>query len=172
MICANTKFFQAAWVVNDLEQAMQRWIKTAAVGPFYVSRHVELEDYRYRGEPTKLDVSTALAQAGAMQIELIEQHSEGPSAYRDTYPEGCEGFHHICAFVDDFGKEVERHGPQSLPFAAEGVFGDMRFGYIDTRQAIGCMTEIIEDRKSIREVFKLVADAAVNWDGRDPIRTF
>jgi methylmalonyl-CoA/ethylmalonyl-CoA epimerase len=59
---------------------MQRWIATARAGPFFVNAHAGVENTRYRGEPMAIDFSGALAQAGPMQIELIQQHSDTPSA--------------------------------------------------------------------------------------------
>lgn len=166
----NNQFFQFCILVEDLETAMNHWIKTTKVGPFFVIPHCSVQGYRYRGTPGTLDFSGALAQAGPMQIELIQQHCDSPSAYRDTFPKGQEGFHHLCTFIDDYDAEVARYAALGAPVAHEGVFGDMRFAYVDTRPTLGFMTEIIEDRPSIRDAFKRVSDAAINWDGSDPIR--
>lgn len=171
MALSLNQFFQAAWIVNDLDAAMRHWIETMRVGPFFVIPHPAVENARYRGTPTTIDFSGALAQAGPFQIELIQQHSVGPSAYRDTFAPGEEGFHHMCTFVADIDAEIEHYRGLDAALAFEGSFGDMRFAYIDTRATNRCMTEIIEDRASIREIFKLVADAAVDWNGKDPIRT-
>jgi Glyoxalase/Bleomycin resistance protein/Dioxygenase superfamily len=170
MMPSNNTFFQVCWIVNDIDAAMRRWVESARVGPFYVNRHIKVDGYRHRGRPVAIDFSGALAQAGMLQIELIQQHSDTPSAYRDSFAPGQEGFHHICRFVTDYEAEVQRYRGLGLEPAAEGVFGDMRFAYIDTRTTIDCMTEIIEDRPSIRAYFKTVSDAAIDWDGRDPIR--
>jgi hypothetical protein len=165
-------FFQAAWVVNDLEEAMHRWIKTARVGPFFVIPHQGVKETCYRGTPTPIDFSGALAQSGPMQIELIQQHSDTPSAYRDTFAAGEEGFHHMCSFVEDYDAEVEHYRQQGAALAFNGVVGDdMRFAYVDTRATLGFMTEIIEERQAARDLFKMVADAAIDWDGTDPIRS-
>jgi hypothetical protein len=163
-------YFQVAWVVNDLEAAMRRWTETLNVGPFFVISHARIENVRYRGGPAALDISAGLAQAGPVQIELIEQHNEGPSAYRDSFAKGQEGFHHVCSFTSDFDAEVRHYAELDCPIATQGSFGDMRYCYIDTRARVGHMTEVIEDRASIRAIFKMVADAAVGWDGKDPIR--
>jgi hypothetical protein len=165
-----TDFFQAAWVVDDLEKSVQRWLTTARIGPFFIVPHVKVQGIRYRGRPATIDFSTALAQAGPIQIELIEQHDDGPSAYRDVYPRGREGFHHLCMMTNAFDAEIERHGSEGSEVATQGQFGDMRFAYVDTRARLGHMTEIIEDRVSIREFFEVIADAAVGWDGTHPIR--
>jgi hypothetical protein len=163
-------FFQAAWVVEDLDKSVQRWLTTTKVGPFFMIRHVKAEQILYRGRPATLDFSTAIVQAGPIQIELIEQHNDGPSAYRDVFPQGREGFHHMCMMTHSFDSELERHRLEGSEVATQGVFGDMRFAYVDTRPRIGHMTEIIENRASIRDFFKIIADGAADWDGTDPIR--
>lgn len=166
-----TEYFQSAWVVESLDEAMAYWTKICGVGPFYVIPDCAIENYAYRGQSGgALRFSGALAQAGPIQIELIQQHGDDPSAYRDVYPAGTGGFHHVCAFAKDYDADVERYRSAGASVAHSGQFGDMRFCYLDTRSAMGCMTELIEDRQSIRDMFAVVANAAVNWDGSDPIR--
>jgi hypothetical protein len=164
------EFFQSAWIVADLQQAMRRWQETLKVGPFYVIAHPPLERMKYRGAPAELDISVGLAQAGPLQIELIQQHSPGPSAYRDVFLPGQEGFHHVCSFTQDYDAELAHYAALGCAAATEGAFGDMRYAYVDTRSRLGHMTEIVEDRESIRSIFKIIADAAIGWNGNDPIR--
>jgi hypothetical protein len=162
-------FFQAAWVVDDLDGAIMTWV-AQGVGPFYVVRHAQISDYQYRGTPAELDFSVAMAQAGAIQIELIQQHDGRPSHYRDSYAPGESGFHHMCRFTADIDTDIAALGAMGSAVACRARSGDMRFAYVDTRHTIGCMTELIEDRASIRGLFDLVARGAEDWDGRDPIR--
>ena len=49
-------------------------------------------------------------------------------------------------------------------------FGDTPVTYIDTRPAIGCMTELIRNDQEILDLYEAVADSAIEWDGSDPIR--
>lgn len=162
--------FQAAWLVDDLERAVKSWLATTNVGPFYLIPHAQVERLQYRGKKSSIDMSGALAQAGPLQIELIEQHSDGPSAYRDVFPKGQEGFHHLGRMTRTFDVDLEQYRRQGLTVAAEGAFGDTRFAYIDTRSVLGHMTEVIEDRDSIKSIFKIVADASADWDRSDPVR--
>ncbi|GGC34188.1 glyoxalase [Novosphingobium marinum] len=168
---APKNFFQSAWVVRDLDEAVDRWLRTMRVGPFFMMRDVEVEGFRYRGTPGTIRFSAALAQAGSMQIELIQQDGSDPSAYRDSIAEGEEGFHHFGTIVPDYEAELSFYTSQGIAVAADGMFGDMHYAYVDTRDQIGYMTELVEAKESILELFRTVADAAVDWDGRDPIRT-
>jgi hypothetical protein len=161
---------QMAWVVDDLDAAMRRWIDEQGAGPFYVMRHCPLTNVRYRGKPATVDMDVGLAQAGGVQIELIQQHGDLPSCYRDMYRPGEEGFHHICYMVDDLPGALAHFGRLDMPAAIEGNFGNVSFAYVDTRPGIGCMTELVGRHPDIEGFFRMIAEAASGWDGRDPIR--
>ena len=165
-------FMQAAFMVDDLEAAARRWVETTGVGPFLLMPHVRLEEYSWRGERrTGLDFSVALAQSGGIQIELIQQHCDSPSAYRDTIAKGSQGFHHLALYCEDYGAAYAHYHRQGFPSAVDGRFGPLRFSYIDTSAAIGCMVELVEQHESQSELFRRVAAAAEGWDGlTDPLR--
>jgi hypothetical protein len=86
------------------------------------------------------------------------------------FPEGREGFHHLCTMTTSFDAEIDRYHSLGCAAVTQGAFGDMRFAYVDTRATLGHMTEIIEDRESIKAMFKVIANASVGWAGEDPIR--
>jgi hypothetical protein len=165
------RFFQSAWVVNDLRQAARRWVETFGVGPFYIFEGLVLEDLKYRGAPATMDFSAALAQAGDQQIELIRQGCDQPSAYRDLYPINKEGFHHLAVFAEDYGRELEFYREQGFQIATEGRLGTVRYCYVDTTGVAGFMIEVIEENVPYRQLFAEVAAAARNWDGERPIRS-
>lgn len=167
-----TAFFQASWVVNDLQAAMRKWIETGRVGPFFVNKDVQVDNPRYRGQPTRFEHNLAIAQAGPLQIELIEQPNAIASVYRDSFAPGEEGFHHMGCFVEDVDAEFQRYTAQGVELAYEGMFGDVHFGYVDTRPQLGFMVEILEHKPGIDRLFQYIADAATGWDGSDPIRPF
>ena len=163
-------YMQQAWVVDDLAAAMRRWTEVCGVGPFFVLEHVPMENLTYRGRPAKLDCTIALAQAGRTQVELIEQHCDNPSIYRDIVPKGRSAFHHAAVICQDYDRELAHYQSMGLALAATGSFGDMRFAYVDTSRDLDCVVELIEDMPSIRSHFKMIADAAAGWDGKEPVR--
>jgi hypothetical protein len=163
-------YHQMCWVVDDLDAAMKHWTETCGVGPFYVIPHVKAQHVTYRGKPAELDFSGALAQAGRIQIELIQQHCDNASVYRDLIPKGRSGFHHIAMFALDYDRELAEYERQGLPVVTAGVFGDIRFAYIDATPVLGTVLELTEDSPTIRQFFQKVVDGAKDWDGRDPVR--
>lgn len=162
--------FQNAWVVPDLEAAIDRWVDQMGIGPFFVMVQNRLQEVTYRGEPAELSMRVALAQAGPVQIELIEQTSDGPSAYRDSVPAGEMGFHHLCVWTHDIDADIAYFDSLGYPAATLGRSG-ARFGYFDTRPLLGCMLEVVEFQPRIEATFKAIADAAVDWDGSNPVRS-
>ena len=160
---------QNCWVVADLDDAMERWL-SMGVGPFF-RRDSDYPDALYRGRPEPLAFKAALAQAGPVQIELIQQTSKGPSAYRDMVPEGQTGFHHMCRIVHNVGEEIRRLRARGIEMASEfRSVGGAQVAYADTRNELGCMLELVPAEPVLINLFRDVAEAARYWDGRDPVR--
>ena len=162
--------FQNAWVVDDVEAACLKWVEQMGVGPFFVTDYDNVfEQVSYRGEPAKLDMIVAIAQAGPVQVEIIQPKVER-CAYRDSVPAGTDAFHNMCVWTDDIDADTEYF--ESLGYAAanRGAVGDIEFAYYDTRPLMGCMLEVVTRGPGIIERFAQIAKAAEDWDGRDPIR--
>lgn len=160
---------QNCWVVPDLDAAMHGWLKLG-VGPFF-RRDSDYPEALYRGRPEPLAFRGALAQAGPIQIELIQQTSKGPSAYRDVVPEGQAGFHHMCRIVEDVPGEIAALRQRGIEVASEfRSLGGAHVAYVDTRRELGCMLELVPAEPLLFKLFEDVAKAARHWDGSDPIR--
>lgn len=164
------QILQMAWVVENLEAAIEEVHRLHGVGPFLVNRHIRLTNPTYRGRPHQIDFSTAVAQAGGVQWELIEQHDDLLSCYRDLVAPGRRGLHHTAYIAEDFDAEVARLAALGYPIACDGMFGDLRFAYVDTSAAFGHMLEILEDKPMIHKFFGAIRKAAEGWDGKELIR--
>lgn len=163
-----TAFTQTCWVVDDVDPAMAGWL-ALGVGPFFVL-DCHFEDALYRGKPMPLHYRIALAQAGAMQVELIQTLSDHPSSFRDVAPQGGTALHHMCKFTEDYAGDVAALEAAGIAIANAFVAGDMPVCYADTRAQIGCMLEILTPRQPILDLYALVKAAAEDWDGSDSIR--
>jgi hypothetical protein len=161
------KIIQYAWVVPKLEDAARRWYETTAIGPFLINADLRLDAPRYRGAPSDTRFSTALAQHGEIQIELIEQLDDSPSAYRELVLKGATGFHHVAFIAEDFDADLAHYIARGYEVAADGNFGQVRYAYLDTVAALGHMIEIVEDKPAIRSFFGAVRKAAERWN-HDP----
>ncbi len=168
MILPHARIVQMAFVVTDLEAAAARFARAMGIGPFLLNPHIQLSNPRHRGVPVKTDFSLALAQAGDVQLELVQQHDETPSVYRDLFRPGEEGFHHVAIIVPDVAAEVARLTALGFAQASSGRFGDADFAYVDTAPALGHMVEVLPDSETIRRFFGRVRRAAEEWDGKGP----
>lgn len=169
------EFGQIAWVVDDLDKAVRQWQETAGIGPFFVGEHIGgiITNAQHRGTPVDIDMSCAVAQAGPVQIELIKQHGDGPSPYRDVFADGEQGIHHVCSFVDDVEVEIRRYQGLGFDIAMTGsIVGETPVVYVDTRPMIGVMTELMGRSGPVSTMYGAIADAADGWDGTDPVRDF
>lgn len=167
---ANRHIIQNSWVVPDIHAAMQQWIDCAGIGPFFLVEGITIEEQRYRGRPTDVAVSFALAQAGEVQVELVCQHNDAASAYRDTVAAGATGFHHVAYYCDHYDRDLTAFSDRGIETAFSGSFGGKRFAYLDTSPGLGTMVELIEASDVQAEFFARIRQAAREWDGSDPIR--
>lgn len=163
--------FQNAWVVDDVEAACMKWVNELGIGPFYVTEYADIfTDMTYRGKPAELSMLVAIAQAGPVQIEIIQPTVER-CAYRDSVPAGASGFHHMCVWTHDIDADTAYFEKLGYETANRGRVGDIEFAYYDTRPLMNCMLEVVTQSEGIVERFAMIAAAAKDWDGKDPIRT-
>jgi catechol 2,3-dioxygenase-like lactoylglutathione lyase family enzyme len=162
---------QNGYVVRDIEAAMKHWTQVLGIGPFFYMPHLEAETFVYRGKPSGVDMSIALANSGDLQIELIQQHNDEPSLYKDFLDAGREGLQHVSSWVADIQPEIDRLTAAGHVIAQEGTLaGGIRFVYFDTEQHPGTVFEMSNLAGALAALPQMVADAARNWDGSDPIR--
>ncbi len=158
-------------VVRDIEAAMRHWSEKLGVGPFFYLPKIKARGFLYRGAPSPLEVSIALANSGALQIELIEQHNDAPSMYRDFLEAGHEGLHHVAVFSDSMDADLARFRAAGYEVAQSGSAGPgSRFVYFETETHPGSIVEVIETSGPTGALFKSIEEAARTWDGSDPIR--
>lgn len=160
---------QWAFVVNDIEAACAKWTATTGAGPFYASLH-HVGTHTYRGRETQPDLSYAFGFFGDGHVQLIQQHCDTPSVYRDLFPRGREGFHHFALLVPDFEAERARFVAAGCPVITELVSA-ARVCYVDARTWLGACVELYEDNAPLRKTFASWDAEHARWDGvTDPIR--
>jgi hypothetical protein len=163
---------QNGYVVRDIHAALVHWTEVLGVGPFWFFEEAPVEDFRYRGEPSDLVASIALAQSGPLQIELIQQRNDVPSMYRDFLEAGHEGLQHIAYWTEEFDRDLERILGLGHEVRQSGQVGgaDGRFVYLATEAHPGTVIELSEISGPKGAFFRHIAEAAREWDGMDPIR--
>jgi hypothetical protein len=164
---------QMAYVVEDIHQAMDAWVKKLNVGPWFLLDSFTGVDALYRGQPTDASVSIAMSFAGHMMVELIQEHRKVPSVYREAIEQRGYGFHHWGLASKDFDREVERYRTSGydMAFHARVPTGG-RVAYMDTTRDLPGMVELIELGASFDSVFSRFHRATIDWKGDSPVRPF
>ena len=137
---------QLAYAVNDLESAALAWVASHGAGPFFVMKHIAVSEVLYCGRPATFDHSSAYGQLGPIMVELVCDHTVGPSPFPDVDAPGGQGLHHVAHFVDDV-TAMRAH------LTAQGCAEALR-----ARTASGVW------------FYSTIAAAARGWDGKEPIR--
>ncbi len=163
------RFFQQAYLVDDLDAACARWAHLFGAGPFVVAAHHRTDRFSYRGTSQEADVSYAFGYLGDMMIQFITQHDDTPSIYRDMYAAGESGFHHVGILVSDFKVARQRYVDEGFEVACELYADGVDAAYIDTRAATGGFTEIHGDPPHILKAFARWQRAHDLFKPGDPI---
>jgi catechol 2,3-dioxygenase-like lactoylglutathione lyase family enzyme len=164
---------QIAYLVDDVREAARNHSSLFGSGPFFVREHMVLE-VTHRGRRGIFDHTAAFGQWGDVQVELLQPHTPGPSILTDLYPEGSgrTGIHHVALIVNDLkaalvemaakGYELALHA-RSASTGLEGVM-------VDAVKDFGHFIELYEPTPRLAGFYRAVAEAAVGFDGRDPVR--
>jgi 4-hydroxyphenylpyruvate dioxygenase-like putative hemolysin len=168
---------QNAFVVPDLEAAIDHWTRVMHVGPFYIFEHIPYAEILFRGQQTKIDMSAAIAYSGEIQIELIHQYDDAASIYSEFTRSGRSGMQHMGVMTDSVDRDLEGLARDGIEAVQQGrTAWGARFAYVGTDSQPGshpgAMIELIERGPAINGAFKVIHDAAQTWDGSEPLRRF
>lgn len=164
---------QIGYIVKDIEQAMDHWSRVLGVGPWFYREDATPSVFTYYGkDSTPPRISIAVANSDTMQLELIQQHDDAPSLYRDSLKAaGGDCMQHVAFWTED---HFDAMRAQLIEAGyVEGHAGQMgqrgRFTYLIHKDLPSCVIEISETRGGKGEYFKKVAEAAQAWDGKEAI---
>ena len=164
---------QMAYVVKDIHQAIDEWIKCLKVGPWFLLEHFSGENPIYRGQPSKADVAIAMAFAGHMNIELIRPNDDHPSVYKELIDARGYGFHHWGLASADVDTDVKRYQAMGMEVAFRaGVPTGGDVAYLDSHGSLPGFVEFIQVNPLMEQVFTGFYRASLSWDGTDAIRPF
>lgn len=162
--------YQICFVVPDLQAAIAEWAEKRGAGPFFLFEHFSFIDPDYRGDAIAPDVSLALGYSGDLNIELIQQHDQTPSVYREKIDQTGYGLHHFARLTSDIDHSIAESEVQGAPCVFTAKFEpNTRLAYCDARATLGCFTEFIEFNEAVEGLLTHMHEAAQNWDGKDAV---
>jgi catechol 2,3-dioxygenase-like lactoylglutathione lyase family enzyme len=153
---AGRPIFQFAFVVKNLEDALERYSAAFGAGPWrcWTLTAEDHEQTEYRGGPTSFASRLALNDSSP-QLELIEPLT-GPSAHLEWLEAHGEGPHHVGIIVDSVADAALQMADEGYPVVHRGSgLGPQRDGawaYFDTADALGLLIEAVEPPTSMPPV--------------------
>lgn len=166
---------QLGYVVPDLERAIDTWSRVRGVGPFFVAEKLEMPDFWFRGERSDPVCTLAIAYWGDLQLELVYQHNDAPSGYREFLEATGGGLQHHAYFSGDVAADAERCLAAGMRMLHDGLSPfdrATRFHYLETPGEIGTVQEVIQMTPTKRRNFATMKAAAAEWDSSRPWRGF
>jgi hypothetical protein len=163
------RFFQVGFLVDDVVAAAGRWAAAHGVGPFHVLPVVDQVTV-YRGESSTVSLQVGVAQAGPVQIELIQQHCDRPSIYREWSQGRRCAFHQFATVTADYDKKKAHYESLGYEIVAESLGGRFRVAYVDTVADFGFYVEVVEHTDSFLRQLTQISATCADWDGTDPVR--
>ena len=165
---------QNGFVVPDLDQAMAYWVEALGVGPFFRFDNLRHDYFHQRDMPIAApEMSIAIANWGDLQIELICPHGAGQSTWHQFLGKRGGGLHHISVWSTTFDRHVGDALSLGRTMECRGQLTDgPRYTYFMADRAEQPLLEIAELRDDTAQLFAFIRDAARNWDGKVPVRSF
>ena len=165
------RIIQNAYYVADLDLAITRFHNLWGLGPFFVRRHIALETVTYRGSASELDISAAYTQSGDIMVELVTQHNDAPSIFRDRFAAHESGFHHVALDFGDHDARVADFNEKGYESVTSFKASEGRGAtYLDTFELLGHATEIYIVNDSLKQLYSEVRLASETWDGQELVR--
>ncbi len=163
---------QVAYLVEDIDAAMQHWLAQAGLGPWTCFRNIEL-DAVYEGRDLSLRIHEGLAYMGDLQIQLVQSLNDPsqPTPYQEYLAAGRFGVHHMAFFSKDIDADVTR--ARSQGFERTCSMKDKagyRCYYCQSTALPDVWIEFLEVYPYLTKIFEDGMAAAAAWDGSNPIR--
>jgi catechol 2,3-dioxygenase-like lactoylglutathione lyase family enzyme len=163
-----------AFVVPDFDAGLQRLLD-AGIGPVFTMRRIRVAA-RYRGERHDPLFSAGFAYSGSLQIEMLCQHDETPSAYLEFIrrnPGG--GLHHSAYFCETFDGALAGAAAKGQPFTVVQEFIEPISGiayeiYVEPTGSANPMLAQLMIPGPMEPFFAEMERIAASWDGSEPER--
>jgi hypothetical protein len=135
---------QVGIVVKNREEAIRKFSSLWGIGPFRLW-DVDLPEGIVRGRKTYCKAKLAFAQAGPIEIELIEP-GEGETTWSEFLRDKGEGVHHVAMWVNDMDKVLESYSKDGVGVLQFGDDEATRFAYMDTEMTAGVIFELLQHK--------------------------
>ena len=161
-----------AYVVDDIEETVDRLVDQLGAGPFFLIENVPLENVLSRGEPAEFVHNSAFGSCDGSAIELIEVVSLAPERVERGFSGARPRIQHVgyvvpATEVADLRSSLDERG---LTQYLSSQLGEVETTLHDASATLGHDIEIHVDNQGLHDFFSMVSGAAEGWDGSQPLR--
>jgi hypothetical protein len=161
-----------AYVVDDIEETVNRLVDQLGAGPFFLVESVPLEKVLSRGEPAEFVHNSAFGCWGDGAVELIEAVTLAPERVKKAFAGPRPRIHHLAyaaplTQVADLRSSLDERG---LPQYLSSQLGEVDTTLHDASATLGHDIEIHVNSEGLRDFFEMVRGGAEGWDGAEPLR--
>jgi len=160
-------------VVRDLDAALEYWTQTVGAGPFFRIDTIA-HDYFFQREvelPAPA-MSIALGNWGDLQIELIHPEDDSDATWHEFLRSRGGGMHHMSVWTSDFDAMIDTALARGMQYEARGqLTGGGRYAYFQSARPDEPLIEVADIGFEAQQLFDHIRDAAIDWDGSDPVRS-
>jgi hypothetical protein len=161
---------QNAFVVADIDVAIEHWTRVMRVGPFFKFPKIEFVRGDFRGKPCLPEFDAAIAYTGDLMIELIRP--QGPSIFKEFLEAGGKGVHHFAAFADDMAAAAAQIQAGGGVRVQGGTLPDgSSIAYFEMGGPEPSILEIACLQPGALGLFAAIKAAGAGWDGTTKLLT-
>lgn len=165
---------QLGYLTTDLMGTIEYFVNRLHIGPWFVAANRYLRGVDYRGSKMDVRLSTAHANSGGMQIEIIEPDPSQQSVYsewlaRDGSPKRAL-VQHMAWWVPDYATAFRLAQARGYEAVQHGSSAQGGFAYFQHAALTEFNMEVTELTAERVAKYDRIAEAAAQWDGKDPIR--
>lgn len=160
---------QIAYLTDDIERDMKRWVETQGLGPFTWYKNLSL-NIVHMGKPSCVTMEVGIAWRGDMQIELIQQTNNAPSPYQPFFEKEQMGLHHLAFVTENMDEACQQAKAQGFDIITtiDELIG--RYAYFRHPDMPENYFEFLQVDDNLKQYWQQCIDEAARWDGRKPIR--
>ena len=163
---------QWGYLVQDLEDAMECWVKQLGIGPWWGYKNVQVTSY-YEGKKNPISMSVGLSYHQGMQIELIQQLDHNPSPYQYFYHRGTEAqaLQQVAYMVPDIKVAIAQCEQRGMYEVGRILpTPDLAYVYMSSSEMAGLAIELMPHDQKFLDDYERCSLEAEKWDGSNPFR--
>jgi hypothetical protein len=165
------ELFQFAYTTDDAHATALAWTATLGIGPWSVRGPFTATSGRYRGRMNEASLTVARTFNGGVMIELIQQHDEHASIFREAIQASGFGFHHVAIADHDFDKRAAvLQSAGGAPIFEDVLPTGARVAFFQGAPGFPALVELVELTPAQQAGYDSLHALCRGWDGTEPWR--